>query len=235
MDIPITKAFVLAGGEGTRLKPYTDNVPKCLLPINKKPLLEHLISHLREQGVKEVILSVGHMSDKLISYFGDGGRLGVAIKYVVEDEKLGTAGPLRLAKEHLTEPFLMMNGDILSRVNLNEMYSLFLSSNVLGTIALITVDDPSRFGVVQLEGQIIKRFVEKPKKEEAPSNLVNAGIYILDPKVIDFVPKSGFSMIERDVFPKLAENGKLSGYVYNGEWYDIGTIESYAQVCKEWK
>lgn len=230
----VKQALILAGGEGTRLRPFTYEIPKPLIPIKGKPMLEHIITHLASYGVKKFVLSVGYMSEKIISHFGDGTKFGVNIEYIIEKERLGTAGPLRLAKDYLDGDFLMLNGDILSRVNITEFFTQHQKMNGLGTMVLVAVKDPSKYGTVALHGNKIMKFVEKPKKGKAVSNLVNGGIYLLKSDVIDYVPKKGFSMIEKDVFPKLAQEGKLYGYVYTGQWYDLGTMESYERAIKKW-
>lgn len=231
----VTQALILAGGKGSRLRPFTYEIPKPLIPVKSKPLLEHVIKHLSRYGIKDFILSVGYKSEKIISYFGNGKDFGVDIEYVIEKSQLGTAGPLRLARGMLHENFMMLNGDILSKVNVDEFFAHHQRMSGLGTIVLTAVEDPSKYGVVELSGNRIQKFIEKPKKGDATSNLVSAGIYMLKSDVLDYIPKSGFSMIEKDVFPKLAAEGKLYGYVYTGPWYDLGTLKSYERVLKEWK
>ena len=227
-----TKAVLLVGGKGTRLKPLTDKTPKALLPINGKPVTEHILDLLKKYGIRDVILCVGHLKDKIKSHFEDGSRFGVNITYIEEDEPLGTAGPLRLAKEHLKESFIVSNGDELKNINIPRMFRLHKRKDALATIALTTVEDPSHYGVARLDGSRIIEFVEKPS--HPPSNLINAGFYILEPEVIDMIP-DGFSMLEKDVFPKLAKLGRLRGFPFAGQWFDIGTIERYKLAEKQWK
>ncbi|MFH1424478.1 MAG: nucleotidyltransferase family protein [archaeon] len=229
----ISKAVVLAGGIGTRLRPLTYEVPKSLIPIQGRALVEHLILNLKSFGINDILLSVGHMSEKIIAHLGDGNNLGVNIEYLVEKEPLGTAGPLRLAKGKIDSTFVMMNGDLLSKIDVLDMLQTHLNSNSTGTIALTTVKDPSRFGVATLNGSAITGFIEKPK--DRISNLINAGLYIFEPSIVDYLPNKKKAMLEKDVFPKLAKQGKLSGYVYSGPWYDLGTNESYEKAIKEWK
>jgi NDP-sugar pyrophosphorylase family protein len=231
----LRKAVILAGGKGTRLRPMTYELPKPLIPIQGKPIIQHIIEHLASQGIRDIILCIGYMSDKIIKELGTGKNLGVNIEYMVEKKPLGTAGPLRLAKDLLEEPFLLLNGDILNRIDVQDMHLAHKGSNSLGTLSLLAVEDPSTYGVAKLKGNKIIGFVEKPKKEEAPSNLVSAGLYILEPEVINYIPEKGYSMVEKDVFPKLAEEGKLNGYIYNGSWFDIGTTENYERAIKGWK
>lgn len=228
------QAVLLVGGKGTRLKPLTDRIPKALLEVQGKAVTEHIFDLLKKYGIREVILCVGYLKGKIKEYFGDGSRFGVNITYIEEDEPLGTAGPLRLSKKYLKESFIVSNGDELKNINIPRMFRLHRRKNALGTLALTTIDDPSHYGVARLDGSRIVEFVEKPKKEEAPSNLINAGFYILEPDVIDMIPE-GFSMLEKDIFPKLAKMGRLRGFPFAGQWFDIGTVERYKLAEKQWR
>ena len=228
------KALILAGGKGTRLRPITYEIPKALIPVHGKTLTEHLFDLFKRHNVTDIIMAVGHMKGKIKEYFGDGTKFGVKITYVEENEPLGTAGPIKLAREYLTEPFIVSNGDELKNIDIEEMYECHKRNNALATIALTTVNDPSAYGVARLSGSRILEFVEKPKKEEAPSNLINSGFYIFEPKVIGYIG-DGFQMSENDVFPKLAKEGRLFGYPFSGQWFDTGNIERYDRAIKEWK
>src|SRR3989338_2404115 len=226
------KAVLLVGGMGTRLKPLTNNLPKALLEVQGRTITSHLLDLLIKYGIREVILCVGHLKEQIKEYFGDGSKFGVNITYIEEDVPLGTAGPLRLAKRHLKGSFIESNGDELKNINIPRMFRLHKRKNALGTIALTTVDNPSGYGVARLDGSRIIEFVEKPVKPI--SNLINAGFYILEPEVIDMIP-DGFSMLEKDVFPKLAKMSRLRGFPFAGQWFDIGTIERYKLAEKQWK
>ncbi len=228
------KAIIMAGGKGTRLKPITHEIPKPLVPLHDKPILQHTIDLLRKYGIKEIIISVGYKADKIKEYFGNGRRFGVNIIYVEEDEPLGTGGPLRLAKEFLTDTFVMCNADELKNIDLFDMYMFHKQNKGKATIALTTVEDPSAFGVAKLKGNKIVEFIEKPKKGTEPSKLINSGLYIMEPEAIDLV-KPGKSMVEIDVFPRIAKEGKLFGYPFSGQWFDTGTMERYEIAIKEWK
>ncbi len=227
------KAIILVGGKGTRLMPLTSNKPKCMMEIQGKTITEHLFDLLKKYGIREIILSVGHMKDKVKEYYADGSKFGVNITYIEEDKPLGTAGPLKLAKHHLKDSFIATNGDELKTINIPRMFRLHKRKNALATIALTTVTDPSQYGVARMSGTRILEFVEKPKAEEAPSNLINAGFYIMEPEVIDMIP-DGYSMLEKDVFPKLAKEGKLRGFLTGGQWFDIGNLERYEIAKKKW-
>ncbi len=227
-------AFILAGGRGVRLQPITHELPKPLLPLHDKPLLQHILELFRKHNIKNVIISVGYKGDKIKEAFGNGSKMGMSITYVEEDKPLGTAGPLRLAASMLTETFIACNADELKDIDLMDMYLSHKENRAHVTIALTTVDDPSAYGVARLQGNRILEFVEKPKKEKAPSNLINAGLYIMEPEVLSYIPE-GFAMLEKDVFPKLASEGKLFGYPFSGQWFDTGTLERYEKAIKEWK
>ncbi len=227
-----SKAVLLVGGKGTRLKPLTDKIPKALLKVQGKAVTEHIFDLLKKYGIRDVILCVGYLKEKIKDYFGDGSRFGMNIVYVEEDEPLGTAGPLKLAKKYFKESFIVSNGDELKSINIPRMFRLHRRKGALGTIALTTVEDPSHYGVARLDGSRIIEFVEKPL--HPPSNLINAGFYILEPEIIDMVP-DGFSMLEKDVFPKLAKMNRLRGFPFAGQWFDIGTIERYKLAEKKWE
>jgi mannose-1-phosphate guanylyltransferase len=229
-----TTAVILAGGKGTRLKPLTDKTPKSLVEINGQPILQYNIDLCKRHGIKNLILSVGHMRDQIMKHYGDGSKHGLSITYVEEKESLGTAGPLRLLKGKIADTFIVLNGDELKDVNLSKMYHAHIENGGKATVALTTVDDPSMYGVVLMDGNRIVRFIEKPKKEDAPSKLINAGLYIFEPEIINYIPE-GYAMWELDVFPKLAKEGQLYGYPFSGQWFDTGTMERLQQAAKDWK
>ena len=229
----MNKALILAGGRGTRLKPLTDTLPKALVEIHGRTLTEHIIDLLRSYHIREIFLSVGYLREKIMKYFGDGSAFGVRIKYIIEESPLGTAGPLRFGSHFFKERFIVSNGDELKKIDIDRMFALHKSENVLATIALTCIDEPSHYGVARIEGNRILEFVEKPKKEDAPSNLINAGFYIIEPDVIGMIPE-GFSMLEREVFPKLASSGRLAGFRFSGQWFDTGNFERLERARKEW-
>jgi len=228
------KAVILAGGRGTRLRPITYEIPKALIPVHGKTLTEHLFDLFKRHGINDVVLSVGHLGDKIKAHYGNGSRYGIGISYVEENEPMGTGGPLRLARKMLKETFIATNGDELKDIDLRAMYDFHRKNKAAVTIALTTVSDPSQYGVAKLEGGRILEFVEKPKKEEAPSNLINSGLYIMEPEVIGMI-KPGFCMLEKDVFPQLARQGRLFGFPFSGQWFDTGNMERYEKAIKEWK
>jgi NDP-sugar pyrophosphorylase family protein len=226
----VEQALILAGGKGTRLRPLTYEIPKVMIPLQGKPFLQHLIEMLKSHGITDIIISIGYLGDQVKEYFGNGSKFGVRIRYVEEKEPLGTAGPLRLAKDMLKSTFVMMNGDEYKEVDLQDMFAFHEKEGGVGTVGLTTTDKPQHYGVAVMKGSRIVMFVEKP--EDPVSNLINAGVYILEPEVIDKVPE-GFAMVETDVFPALAAQGKLAGYPFEGRWYDLGTFERYEKAIKE--
>ncbi|MCG2719440.1 MAG: nucleotidyltransferase family protein [Nanoarchaeota archaeon] len=228
------KSVILAGGEGTRLRPLTHKIPKALVPVQGRTLTEHVLDVLKKFGVNEIVLSVCYMADKIKNYFGDGDKFGVKIEYVKEKKPMGTAGPLILM-DKINETFIMINGDNLFNVDFKKMYKLHSKNKAVATIGLTTVEDVSAYGVARLEDDRIIEFVEKPNKEEAPSNFISSGYYILEPDVFDIVKGKKMAMMEKDVFPLLAKEGKLFGYKDKGAWFDTGTLEDYEKVKKRWK
>jgi len=236
VSIP-SKALILAGGKGTRLRPLTYKTPKGLIEVQGKTLTEWLFELFKKYGIRDVILSTGYLADKIRDYFTDGSKFGMNIEYVEEDpsKPLGTGGPLRLAQDMLTDSFIVSNGDELKCINIPRMYRLHKRKKALVTIALTSVNDPSQYGVARLDGSRIIEFVEKPKKSEAPSNLINSGFYIIEPEVIEMIPKGKFCMLEKEIFPKLAREGRLRGFPFSGQWFDTGSMERLERARKLWK
>ncbi|OYT53807.1 MAG: nucleotidyltransferase [Candidatus Altiarchaeales archaeon ex4484_2] len=228
----VKKAVILAGGRGTRMRPFTYEIPKPLIPVQGKPLIQHTIDLLMKYNIREVIFSIGYLGDKIREHFGNGNRFGVKISYVEEEEALGTAGPLNLMKDQLKESFIMFNGDILANIDLFDFIRFHTRHRGLATIALKSISEPSGYGTVKMEGSIITEFMEKPE-EQLKHGLINAGVYVMEPEVMEYIPK-GKVMMEHDVFPRLAEEGKLYGYPFSGQWFDTGTHESYEKAIKEW-
>ena len=229
-----SKAILLAGGKGIRMKPMTNMLPKPMLRINNKPILEHNIDLLKRHGIKDIIISIGYKGDKIKEYFGDGSQLGVNISYIEEKTPMGTGGPLNLLKGKVDDTFMLLNGDELKDIDLEDMFMFHRKNKGQATIALTTAEDPSKYGVAVMNGNKIMTFIEKPNKQHAPSKLISAGLYILEPEVLKSIPE-GFSMMENDVFPKLASNEKLLGYVFSGQWYDTGTPDRFSQAEREWE
>jgi len=228
----VMKAIVLAGGYATRLRPISYALPKLLFPVLGKPMISWTLDLLDNIGVDEVVLGVNYLADSLRAEVGSKYK-GMEIRYSLEDVPLGTAGPLKLAstKIRLDETFIAMNGDVIADVDLAKMLNHHKQTNASVTDALHEVKDPSRFGVVQLDdmGRVI-RFVEKPKTREAPSRLVNAGIYVIEPEVLQMIPDTRKVSLEREIFTLLARDGKLIGFPFSGYWFDIGDLSEYQKA-----
>jgi NDP-sugar pyrophosphorylase family protein len=221
--------LILAGGYATRLRPLSYALPKLLFPVGGRPVLEQTVDHLSSFGVDEVILAVKYLADELREHFGEEYH-GVKIRYSLEPEPLGTGGPIAFARKYYgkKETLLAMNGDIFAEINIDAMKRVHESSHALATIALHEVDDPTPFGVARLdERSRIREFIEKPRLPDAPSRLINAGTYLLEPRAVDRIPRGRKVIIEREVFPALASEGTLFGYIHSGTWFDIGNIDDF--------
>jgi mannose-1-phosphate guanylyltransferase len=224
------QALILAGGEGTRLRPLTSTAPKPVIPLAGRPFITYMIEWLRGHGVDDVILSCGFMADGVREVLGEGEELGVRLRYVDEPEPLGTGGALKFAEELLDERFFMLNGDVLADMDLTAQLAQHEQTGARATLALIAVEDPSAYGLVRLAAdRSVTEFLEKPNASEFDTNLINAGAYILERTVLDGMPPAGTNVsIEREVFPALVGQG-LYGYRSDGYWLDIGTPERYLQ------
>ncbi|WP_027094481.1 nucleotidyltransferase family protein [Cohnella thermotolerans] len=226
------KALLLAGGLGTRLRPLTENMPKPMALVGNRPWLEHLILHYKQQGIDSFVIAVKHYRQIIESYFGDGSKLGVSIDYAVEKDLLGTAGAIKNAEPLLGDRFIVVNADIIHHIDLKSAIRFHDDHDGMVTICLTKVEDPSSYGVVEMgEADRIRSFVEKPKAGEAPSNWVNAGIYIMDRAVLGYIPSGRAVSIEKETFPLLIRNGSgVYGHRMNGYWMDMGTTERYRQL-----
>ena len=225
------KALVLAGGFGTRLRPLSCTRPKLLFPLANEVILDWTLKNLANSGVDTVVLAVNYMAEALVRYFGPT-KFDLGIIYSREDRPLGTGGPIKKAAELLVdgEPFLVLNGDVISDIDYGRLIEYHKRKGGLATIALIRVPDPSRYGAVELDSEDkVLRFVEKPVFGTAPSNLINAGIYVMEKEVLDYIPDGKVST-ETEIFPQLAKEGKLYGYEGRGLWVDIGVPDSYLEA-----
>ena len=229
------QALILVGGEGTRLRPLTSTVPKPVVTLVDRPFMAYMLEWLRGHGVDDVILSCGFMADGVRAVLGDGSALGVRVRYVEEPEPLGTGGALKYAEDLLDERFFMLNGDVLSDMDLTAQLRQHERTGARATLALMAVDDPSAYGLVRRHPDgSVKQFLEKPSADEVlDTNLVNAGAYILERDVLAGMAPAGTRIsIERDVFPTLVDEG-LYGYEATGYWLDIGTPQRYLQATFE--
>src|ERR687887_2808193 len=226
------RAVVMAGGEGTRLRPLTSNQPKPMVPIVGKPCMEHILELLRQHGFEEVIVTVAFLPQAIRSYFGNGESLGLTMEYSVEESPLGTAGSVRLASDRLDDTFLVISGDALCDIDLGALVAFHREKEAAVTIGLMSVDNPLEFGIVVTdEDGRIERFLEKPSWGQVFSDTINTGIYVLEPEVLRHVPADRPYDFSKELFPLLLEMGRpLYGYVCDGYWQDIGNLDQYRQA-----
>lgn len=226
------KALFLAGGMGTRLQPLTDNLPKPMVPIMNKPLLERTMHNLKKCGISEVIISTCFHPEYIKDYFANGINFDLKIEYIVEESPMGTGGAIKKAEEYFDDTFIVFNSDILSDIDLSKMIDFHKSKQALATIAVTKVQDPSKYGVIEYDSKgYATTFKEKPKLGETSSKSINAGIYIFEPVIFKEIAAGRAVSIEREIFPKLLENAQKIGIYQSGSyWMDIGTIEKYRQA-----
>lgn len=225
------KALILVGGKGTRLQPLTYAVPKPMVPMMNRPFLEHMITWLRRHGVGEVILTMGYLPESIRGYFHEGQDLGVRLTYVVEDQPLDTGGAIKNCEALLQEPFLVVNGDILTDLDLQGLFRLHRESGALVTVAASRVEDPTPFGMLDTapDGRIL-RWVEKPHPEQVTSHHVNVGVFLLQPEALAMMPPPPFNLERQFLAPAIAHGQPVYGYRTECYWIDIGTVPKYRQA-----
>ncbi|HVF32915.1 MAG TPA: NDP-sugar synthase [Acidimicrobiales bacterium] len=224
------RAIVLVGGEGTRLRPLTFSIPKPMLPVAEVPMIERVVAHLADHGIDDVVLSMGYKPDAFLAAFPEGTCSGARLTYAVEPERLGTAGGIAFAARAagIDEAFVVVNGDVLSDFDLSELVAFHRERGGEATIGLTPVDDPSAFGVVPTDDDgRVTAFIEKPSRDEAPTNFINAGFYVLEPRALDRIPADTPMSIEHEVFPPLVADRELFGLGSSLYWTDTGTPPLY--------
>lgn len=223
------KAVVLVGGEGTRLRPLTLTTPKPMLSLVNIPFMEHTFRMLKRYGISDIILATGYLPEVFKSYFGQGERLGINITYVVEEKPLGTCGAVKNVEQHLDDTFIVFNGDVLTGLNIGELVEYHQSKKALATITLTWVENPTAFGLVTFEESgKVAGFLEKPSWDQAVTNWVNAGTYVLEPEVLSYAPEGQDYSFERGLFPTLLTKGKpVYSFCSNDYWVDIGNPRNY--------
>jgi mannose-1-phosphate guanylyltransferase len=226
------KAVILVGGQGTRLRPLTLNTGKAMVPVLNRPFLEHMLYYLKGYAVDDVVLALHYRPSQVEDHFGAGGRLGIKLSYVVEENPLGTAGAVKNCEQYLGETSFVLNGDVFTDLDLGAMMAFHGEKEAKVTIFLTPVADPTLYGLVETDERgRIQRFVEKPSRDQVTSNMINAGIYILEPEVLKYIPAQTHFMFEYDLFPMLLEMGQpLYGYAAHGYWIDIGSPEKYLRL-----
>ena len=223
------QALILAGGEGTRLRPLTTTVPKPVVPLVDRPFIRFMLDWLRSHGVDDVVMSCGHLASGVRNVLGDGSAFGIKLRYMEEPRPLGTGGALKFAEPLLEDRFLMLNGDVLTDMDLSAQIAQHEQTGARATLALTPVDDPSAYGLVRTRaGGEVTEFVEKPAPDQIDTRNISAGAYVLERSVLGLLDADEPASIERDVFPRLVGEG-LYGYVSDGYWLDIGTPERYLE------
>jgi NDP-sugar pyrophosphorylase family protein len=223
------KAVIMAGGEGTRLRPLTSNQPKPMMPLANRPMMEHIVRLLKEHGFDEIVVTLAFLPQTIRTYFGDGSEFGVSLVYATEETPLGTAGSVRNARAELDEPFLVISGDVLTDIDLSALVAFHEEKGAKATLALIAVDDTSSYGVVPTdEDGAVEAFLEK-SPGPAPTNRINAGAYVIEREVVERIEPDRAVSFEREIFPSLVGEG-LYGWFAEGYWIDIGTPERYLEA-----
>jgi len=229
------KAIVMAAGKGTRLLPLTATRPKPMIPLMNEPMLDHMMKVLKAAGIDETIVLVDYLSDKIVQHLGDGERMGVKVEYTTDNIRRGTAGAVKNAASALKEPFVVVSADVLTTINIRKFIDAHSSGDSLITMALATVRDPSQYGVAITDDRNrITRFLEKPKREDAFSNLVNAGMYVCEPGVLDLIPDETQFDFSRDLFPLMLSKGAaVGGHAFSNYWNDVGIPSTYIGATRD--
>src|SRR5918992_5496159 len=227
-----THAVIMAGGEGSRLRPLTSNMPKPMLPITNRPLMEHIIGLLAKHGFTDVTATVQFLASIIRNYFGDGTDLGVSLSYSLEEEPLGTAGSVLNAREFLPGTFLVISGDGLTDIDLEAVVDFHRDRGAAATLVLKRMADPLEFGIVMTDaGGHIERFLEKPSWGQVFSDTINTGVYVLEPEVLDFIPPGQPYDFSSELFPAMLDKGlPVFGFVTDSYWTDVGNTEAYLQA-----
>jgi mannose-1-phosphate guanylyltransferase len=224
------QAVILVGGKGTRLRPLTSTIPKPVVPLVDRPFLVYMLEWLKVHGVEDIVLLMGYLSTAVREALGDGSRWGVRLRYVEEPEPRGTAGALKCAEDLLEERFFMLNGDILTDLDLTAQLELHERCGARATLALVPVEDPSAYGLVRMDGDgAVRGFLEKPPADQIDTNLISAGAYVLEREVVDLIEPGRNVSIEREIWPALVGDGLYGFADRRAYWLDIGTPERYLQ------
>jgi mannose-1-phosphate guanylyltransferase len=224
------QAIILVGGQGSRLRPITYDVPKALVPLRNRPFMGYMLDFLRSGGLDGAVLSLGYLPTPIQEYLAGCDLDGFSVDYAVEGRALGTAGGIKNATRYIEDrgPIVAVNGDVLSGLDLRQLIEQHESTDAMATITLTSVEDPTDYGLVEVDhDMMVHRFIEKPAADEVTTSLVNAGIYVLEPEVLEMIPAGREVSIEREIFPELQAMGRLRAYVSSSYWRDIGTPRSY--------
>src|SRR5205823_7073943 len=229
------KAVIMAGEEGSRLRPLTSSQQKAMMPLANRPMMEHIIRLLKEHGFDDLVVTVAFMADNVRTYFGNGSEFGVRIQYATEETPLGTAGSVRNAMAELDERFLVISGDVLTDIDLSELVRFHDERKAMASIGLKSMENPLEFGIViTREDGSIERFLEKPTWGQVFSDTINTGIYVLEPEIFDYIPEGRPVDFSSEVFPALLADAKpLFGFRCEGYWEDVGTLEAYGKAHQD--
>lgn len=225
--------LVLCGGEGTRMRPLTLTMPKPMLPLGYKPMLEHTLTFFKEQGFYHFIFAIGYLGESIVKYFGDGSKWDSDIEYSTEEKALGTGGAVKNAERYVNSTFIVTNGDVVfGNLDVRDVLEFHKEKDSLATIVLWKAEDASRFGLVEVgdDGRL-ENFIEKPRYPKP--GWINAGLYVLEPEIFSYVPRGEKVSMESDIFPKILDEKRLYGYNYSGYWADIGIPEDYEEVSRD--
>lgn len=230
------KAIIMAGGLGTRLRPLTRNVPKPMVPVVNRPILEHAILLLKKHKIKDIILLLFYLPDYIKNYFGDGSKLGVKISYVTSEHDYGTAGAVRQAAAWIKDTCLVISGDAITDLDLSPFIRFHRDKKAVITMSLAHVENPSPFGItITDKSGRVTRFLEKPSWGQIFSDTVNMGIYLLESKALDFIPEDKQYYFAKDLFPKMVKHSQpLYGFISDCYWKDIGDLNTYQEVHWDW-
>lgn len=226
------KGFILAGGKGTRLRPITYEIPKVLLPVNRTPILNYLVELYLSANIKDIKINIRSEHKKQFFQWREKYYKNETISFLVEDDPSGTLGPLMKSKGWIDDNIVVSNGDELKDLSLDKFIDWHNKKDSLASVALVKADNPESYGVATLKEEKIINFVEKP--QNPPSNYINSGLYIFNTKIKKEFPNKKFAMLEKDLFPHLAKEGKLHGYKWSGRWQDTGTLKRYEKAIKSW-
>ncbi len=229
------KAVILAGGEGSRLRPLTSNQQKAMIPLVNRPMMEHIVRLLKDHGFDEIVVTLGFMANSIRTYFGDGAEFGVRMVYATEESPLGNAGSVANAKQELTDRFLVIASDVITDIDISEVVRFHEERGAMATIGLKAMENPLDFGIViTREDGSIERFLEKPSWGQVFSDTINTGIYVLEPEVFDYIPEGKSVDFSNEVFPALLADGKpMFGFSCSGYWEDVGTLEAYSKAHRD--
>ncbi len=231
----INTAVILAGGKGTKLRPLTYEVPKSMLPIKGKPLLEYTIHNLKNNNIRNIIICIGYLGEQIKKYFSDGERFGVHITYSEEKEPLQTGGALAQIKANISQsPFLIIHGDTLTTLNFADLINFHNNNRLLVTVAVTTTEKPEQFGQLQLHGISLVNFYQHSKKSIVHTHLINCGMYVCNQEIFQFFPKKKAFLFE-DIISELISKKRVAGFVFEEQWFDVGNLESNEKAIKEFQ